>query len=448
MNIDPNEKIRQQFDLMPYPNLPANQTGGDGDRGLILHSFASAWYAKTQRVGDRQDLTILDVGCGSGVTTLALAMANPNSKIIGIDLSEASLSLARDRLNYHGFPNAEFHKLPIEELPNLKDKEGLHFDYINCEDTLYLLNDPVLGLKIMGAVLAPEGLLRVNVHSLYQRTDFFRAQAFSRLLGFLDRNPTEDEYQQIYAIMEALGDGTLLKANTWSPSDKSLGFFLANYAIQEDKGFTIPEVFQMLRGSNLEFVSMINPADWRLTNLFPEHIPDGFVKFLDHATPEQNLHAYELLHPVNRLLDIWCGHSGRSAYTEISQWTATMWESATVHLHPILRTEAFFQTLEQAIAQLRPDSNIQKLHNSKLDSLTVTLCLRFLWKCECKFSELVTYWGVHKPRLEAYRKVSTTIVSGRITPTGKLSDRQASEELRFLLGELVIDQLVMIEKDI
>lgn len=219
MKTDPNEKIRQQFDLMPYPNLPANQTGGDGDRGLILHSFTSAWYAKTQRVCDRQDLTILDVGCGSGVTTLTLAMANPNAKIVGIDLSEASLSLARDRLNYHGFPNAEFHKLPIEELSNLKNKQGLQFDYINCEDTLYLLNDPVLGLKVMGSVLAPEGLLRVNVHSLYQRTEFFRAQAFSRLLGFLDRNPTEDEYQEIYTIMESLGDGTLLKANTWSPSD-------------------------------------------------------------------------------------------------------------------------------------------------------------------------------------------------------------------------------------
>ncbi|MCA6568040.1 MAG: hypothetical protein IM516_08460 [Pseudanabaena sp. M158S2SP1A06QC] len=28
MNIDPNEKVRQQFDLMPYPNLPASQMGG------------------------------------------------------------------------------------------------------------------------------------------------------------------------------------------------------------------------------------------------------------------------------------------------------------------------------------------------------------------------------------------------------------------------------------
>ena len=447
MNIDPNEKVCQQFDLMPYPNLPANQTGGDGDRGLISHSFASAWYAKTQRVCDRQDICILDVGCGSGVTTLALAMANPKAKIVGIDLSEASLSLARERLHYHGFPKAEFHKLPIEELPNLKDKQGLQFDYINCEDTLYLLNDPVLGLKVMGAVLAPKGLLRVNVHSLYQRTDFFRAQAFSRLLGFLDRNPTKDEYRQIYTIMEALGDGTLLKYSTWTPSNKSLEFFLANYALQEDKGFTIPQVFQMLRDSNLEFVSMINPADWQLTNLFPEHIPDGFVKFLDHATPEQNLHAYELLHPVNRLLDMWCGHSGRSAYTEISQWSETMWESATVHLHPILRTEKFFQTLDLAIANLMPDPSIEKLYDIKLDSLTVTLCLRFLWNRSCNFLELVTYWISHKPRLTAYAKIST-VFGGKVKSIDKLNEQQARNELKSLLSQLTMFHVVLLEPNL
>ncbi len=446
MPTDPNEKIRQQFDLMPYPYLPASQTGGDGDRGLLLHSFVSAWYAKTQRICDRQDLTILDVGCGSGVTTLALALANPKAKIVGVDLSNASLQLANDRLTYHGFRNVEFHKLPIEGLLQLKKEKGLQFDYINCEDTLYLLNDQVLGLQVMGSVLAPEGLLRINVHSLYQRADFFRAQAFSRLLGFLDGNPTEHEYQQIYTIMESLGDGTLLKADTWIPSDKSFGFFLMNYVIQEDKGFTIPEVFQMLRSANLEFISMINPADWQLQDLFPNTIPDHFTDFLGNATPEQNLHAYELLHPVNRLLDLWCGLSGRSPeYIAIGQWAESMWQSATIQLHPILRTGAFFQTLDQAIVKLHPDPDIQKLHSDRLDPLLVILCLRFLWQRPYTFTEMVTYWCSRKPKLEAYRKVST-ILGGAVTTPIKLSESEASDELRFLLSELVMDHIVLIEQ--
>ncbi|WP_271255133.1 class I SAM-dependent methyltransferase [Pseudanabaena sp. Chao 1811] len=445
MNTNPNEKIRQQFDLMPYPNLPASQMGGDGDRGLILHSFVTAWYAKTQRVCDRQDLTILDIGCGSGVTTLALAMANPKARIVGIDLSEASLKLASDRLTYHGFPNAEFYNLPIAELPRFKEEQGIEFDYINCEDTLYFLPSPAEGLQAMRSVLKSEGLLRTNVHSLYQRADFFRAQTFAKLLGFLDGNPTETEYRQIYTIMEALGDGTMLKASTWTPSDKSFGFVLMNYVMQEDKGFTIPDVFQMLRSANLEFVSMINPADWRWQNIFPNGMPEQFTQFLAKATAEQNLHAFELLQPVNRLLDIWCGHSGRSPeYVEISQWSEGMWNSAMMHLHPVLRTSQFFQTLDQAIAQMRPNPNLQKLHRPHLDALTVTLCLRFLWQRPCKFAEIVTYWCSHKPRLEAYRQVST-IIGGSVAPVGKLSDRQAQDELKFLLNELVLDHLVLIE---
>jgi hypothetical protein len=147
------------------------------------------------------------------------------------------------------------------------------------------------------------------------------------------------------------------------------------------------------------------------------------------------------------LLDIWCGHSGRSEYIEIGQWTEEMWQSATIHLHPVLRTDAFFQTLDQAISQLRPNPDIQKLHGSSLDSLTVILCLRFLWHRPYKFSELVTYWSNHQPRLEAYRKIST-IIGGKMNPINKLSERQASDELRYLLNELAIAQLVMLEKDI
>lgn len=448
MNINPNEKIRQQFDLMPYPNLPANQTGGDGDLGLISHSFASAWYAKTQRVCDRLDICILDVGCGSGVTTLALAMANPKAKIVGIDLSEASLSLARDRLVYHGFPKVEFYQISIEKLLRLKEERGLQFDYINCEDTLYFLNEPVAGLKSMRDVLKPEGLLRINLHNLYQRADFFRAQTFAKLLGFLDGNPTENEYKKLYAIMEALADETLLKASTWNPSDKSFGFVLMNYVMQEDKGFTIPDLFQMLRSANLEFIDMINPNDWDWQNIFPKSIPNEFTQFLNQATPEQSFHAYELLHPINRLIDVWCGISGRSpTYIKINEWSESIWESTVVYLHPILKTDVFFNMLDRAIANLMPDPSIEKLYDIKLDSLTVTLCLRFLWHRPSNFLELVTYWISHKPRLTAYAKIST-VFGGKVKSIDKLNEQQARNELKSLLSQLTMFHVVLLEPNL
>ncbi len=46
---------------------------------------------------------------------------------------------------------------------------GLEFDYINADEVLYLLPDIVEGLKAMKAVLKPEGIIRTNLHSSFQR---------------------------------------------------------------------------------------------------------------------------------------------------------------------------------------------------------------------------------------------------------------------------------------
>ncbi|MDV3002119.1 MAG: hypothetical protein N5P05_003725 [Chroococcopsis gigantea SAG 12.99] len=108
---------------------------------------------------------ILDAGCGSGFTSLCLAEANPEAKIIGIDISEESLKLARERLKYHGFPNVEFHCLFLEELPTL----GMEFDYINAHELLSILPDVPGALQCMKMVLKPEGIVRTNIHSYFQR---------------------------------------------------------------------------------------------------------------------------------------------------------------------------------------------------------------------------------------------------------------------------------------
>jgi ubiquinone/menaquinone biosynthesis C-methylase UbiE len=86
------------------------------------------------------------------------------------------LHLARQRLRYHGFENLEFYTLAAEELPSL----NLQFDYINCDEVLYLLSDPVAGLKAMQSVLKPDGIIRANLHSSLQREFYFEPRRFSK----------------------------------------------------------------------------------------------------------------------------------------------------------------------------------------------------------------------------------------------------------------------------
>ena len=53
-----------------------------------------------------KDATVLEVGCGTGASTIALA--EQGAKVVGIDVDPGSLQVARDRFRLAGL-DAEFH---------------------------------------------------------------------------------------------------------------------------------------------------------------------------------------------------------------------------------------------------------------------------------------------------------------------------------------------------
>jgi 2-polyprenyl-3-methyl-5-hydroxy-6-metoxy-1,4-benzoquinol methylase len=176
------EKIRQQFDSAPYPRIPVEDSPKDNLGLLYFHSLITPYYQRNQKVIDTKDKVILDAGCGSGYKSLTLALANPGAKVIGVDISEQSVKLAEQRLAYHGIENAEFRVCGIEDLPSL----GMSFDYINCDELLYLFPSPAAALKSMGSVLKPEGIIRSNLHCAFQRASLFRAQELFKTMGLME----------------------------------------------------------------------------------------------------------------------------------------------------------------------------------------------------------------------------------------------------------------------
>jgi 2-polyprenyl-3-methyl-5-hydroxy-6-metoxy-1,4-benzoquinol methylase len=348
------EKIRKQFDTGPYPRKPLEDSPKDQPDFLYIHNLVTPYYLRNQKFVDTKGKVILDAGCGSGYKCLALAHANPGARIIGIDLSEESVNLAKKRLDYHGFSNTEFHVLLIEELPHL----GLEFDYINCDDVLYLLSEPKIGLQAMQSVLKPDGIIRANLHSLMGRAPYFRAQSAFTMMGLMDENPEEVEIDLVKQVMGDLKDNVLLKRQTWGPLiENNEETILANYLLQGDKGSTIPEMFSALRAANLEFISMVNWRQWDLRNLFkePENLPVFLAMSLPESSVEQQLHLYELLNPIHRLFDFWCGHPNQAQpFVPVEEWIPSDWQSARVYLHPQLKTSIMKEELLRCIRQLHP----------------------------------------------------------------------------------------------
>ncbi len=341
------DKIRQQFDSSPYPKIPLEQSPKDNPNELYIHSLVTSFYLRDQKVADTKGKVILDAGCGSGYKSLVLAEANLGAKVVGVDISAESIKLAEQRLKHHGFDNAEFIVASIEELPSL----GYQFDYINCDELLYLFPDPAIALKSMKSVLKPDGIIRSNLHSSIQRHSIFRAQKMFAMMGLLDENPEELEIEVVFETMQALKDGVLLKAQTWNPnytSKDSKQEILMNHLFQGDKGYTIADLFTALKLADLEFISMVNWREWDFRDLFKE--ANNLPVFLEMSLPdlsiEDRLQMYELLHPIHRLLDFWCGHPQQiQNFVPLIEWSDEDWQTAKVYLHPQLNTSKFKEDL-------------------------------------------------------------------------------------------------------
>lgn len=400
-----SDKIRQQFDYGPYPRIPLEQSPKEKYETLFYHNFVTPYYLRHRKVIDTQDKVILDAGCGSGYKALMLAEANPGAKIVGVDISEESVKWARERLRHHGFDNTEFHVLNLENLPEL----GLEFDYINCDEMLYLLPDPVVGLQAMKSVLKPDGLIRSNLHSSYQRTNFYRAQKLFRFMGLFDNSPQEFEEEAVIATMEALKDNVRLKEQTWQgrnihdkDPDEMKEFLAMNLLFVGDTGYTIPEMFTMLEESDLEFVTMVNWRHWDVADLFKDagNLPAIWEMGLETASVQDRLCLYELLNPVHRLLDFWCAHPGESE-TLPEDWEEPDWQDVTVHLHPQLCNENIKQELISAIRNRNMFEISEAIPITVIGKVfvepTLAACLLPLWDTPQPMQALITRYRQVRP---------------------------------------------------
>jgi SAM-dependent methyltransferase len=62
-----------------------------------------------ERLGLKPGDRVLDLGCGTGVTTVALAgLVGPEGRVVGLDIAEEMLQAGRDRASRAGVKNVEF----------------------------------------------------------------------------------------------------------------------------------------------------------------------------------------------------------------------------------------------------------------------------------------------------------------------------------------------------
>lgn len=119
----------------------------------------------------RSHMKVLDVGCGNGALTFAVASLG--GEVLGVDVSGSSIERARAS---NQFGNAQFQPVPGDEF-DLKDK----YDLIICSEVLEHLYKPHRLLNTMVRHLNEHGFLFITVPNGYGPREILgRAETFLR----------------------------------------------------------------------------------------------------------------------------------------------------------------------------------------------------------------------------------------------------------------------------
>jgi len=111
-----------------------------------------------ERIGLRAGAACLDVGCGGGDVTLDIARAvGADGRVVGIDIDDTKLDIARAEAQELGIANVEF------RLSDASQREGVpEYDVVYARFLLTHLADPRSALANMWRVLRSGGVLVVE----------------------------------------------------------------------------------------------------------------------------------------------------------------------------------------------------------------------------------------------------------------------------------------------
>lgn len=109
---------------------------------------------------------ILDLACGTGISTLAFARAFPSAKIVGVELRDEYLQHARAKLAANPDPRMEFVLSRAEAYETDQQFEVVSASYLAKYADLPTLIDRLVGARHAAPLLAPGGLLIMHDFTL------------------------------------------------------------------------------------------------------------------------------------------------------------------------------------------------------------------------------------------------------------------------------------------
>jgi ubiquinone/menaquinone biosynthesis C-methylase UbiE len=103
--------------------------------------------------------SVLDVGCGSGASAIPAALqVGPSGRVVGIDLAERLLDIARAKSATHKLENIQFARADMEVLDYLDET----FDAVICVFAIFFVPDMVKQVRELWRMIRPRGKLAIT----------------------------------------------------------------------------------------------------------------------------------------------------------------------------------------------------------------------------------------------------------------------------------------------
>ncbi|MEQ8975868.1 MAG: class I SAM-dependent methyltransferase [Coleofasciculus sp. C1-SOL-03] len=284
--------VAQLYDAYPFPPEPLLDEPPPGYNWRW--NWLAAYSFCTGQKPSRQDIRILDAGCGTGVGTEYLVHLNPQASVVGIDLSAGALQVAQERCNRSGANRVEFHHLSLYDAQELEGE----FDLINCVGVLHHLPDPIRGIQALAPKLAPGGLMHIFVYAELGRWEVRLMQQAIALLQGEQRGDYQDGVQVGRQVFESLPENNRIvkrEKERWSLENQRDANFADMYVHPQEIDYTIDSLFELIDASGLEFIGFSNPGYWQLDRLLGKN--PGLMERASGLSDRQRYRLIELLDP-------------------------------------------------------------------------------------------------------------------------------------------------------
>ncbi len=257
-------------------------------------NWLAAYNFCTGRKPQKQDIRILDAGCGTGVGTEYLVHLNPQATVVGIDLSEGALNVAKERCQRSGANRAEFHHLSLFDVEKISGE----FDLINCVGVLHHTSEPIRGIQALAKKLAPGGLMHIFVYAELGRWEIRLMQQAIALLQNDKRGDYRDGVSVGRKIFDSLPENNRIvkrEKERWALENQRDENFADMYVHPQEIDYNIETLFELIDASGLDFVGFSNPSYWNLERLLTK-APE-LIERANHLGEQERYRLIELLDP-------------------------------------------------------------------------------------------------------------------------------------------------------